>query len=246
MATNVDEIAADPELLRQWLYHAAAELVFRHVALGDSGRRILLDPQDRDEALARANGLASLAEALAVLVPAEGAALAKLLSERFNGAAATIRTRYADVEAAASPADAPEHAESIEHIDSEDEQVRVVREQHLLTLADLCLIRLQWRPSYHQLWIAEEVLRFAQGEMAFLDEAVLRRVERRVGYEMPHALLVLLDLVRSTGDYEKTRRLTAEQRKSVVDGFMAELLREMAISAYDGYRASPKQSLRTR
>src|SRR5262249_35850434 len=97
VVTNVDGISADPELLRQWLTHSAAALVFRHAAIGNEGRRVLLGPQDRDEALARAESLTDLGESLAVLVPAEGAALAKLFSARWNEAAATVRTRYDDV-----------------------------------------------------------------------------------------------------------------------------------------------------
>ncbi len=46
LAVNHERIQDDPELLRQWVYHRSAELVFAHWALGHDPRRFLLDPEN--------------------------------------------------------------------------------------------------------------------------------------------------------------------------------------------------------
>lgn len=208
-----EEIAADPDLLRQWIHHGSAELLFRHAALSQDPWRMLLCPEDRDEALARAQGLTSLSRSLATLTPGEGEALAARLSQRFEAAASTVRTRYL-----ADGADAP------------NAEVLRLRQDHIHAIADLCLLCLQWRPDAAHLWIAEELLAFAEAELPFFDEAVLRDMQSALGYETPFPLLALAD----------QSRVPEGQTRTPFGSFKAELLGEMATSAYNAWQGAAK------
>ena len=66
-----DRIDADIDLLRQWLHHHRAELVFAHLALGSDPFRFLLHPENARLAKERLDGLALAAKSLATLVPQE-------------------------------------------------------------------------------------------------------------------------------------------------------------------------------
>jgi hypothetical protein len=249
MVTNVDEIASDPDVLRQWIHHTAAELVFRHTAIGVTGERLLLNSRDRDEALARTQSLATFADSLAILVPEEGAAIAKFLALRWRKMAATVHTRYEGLEeqprrpVATDPEDRedPKTREQASTADTDIELDRL-KQQHVEVLGDLSLICLQWRPQFAHLWVGEELLEFVHAEAAFLDEAWIYDLESRPGYETPYAVQVFAHHMRTVAGVEKKVLLTPAQRKSVVDSLVAEVLREMANSIYSGYSGTQKES----
>jgi tetratricopeptide (TPR) repeat protein len=226
IAVDADEIAADPELLRQWIHHARAELVFRHFLLGEDPQRFLLRPRERDESVARAEGLASCAESLSTLVPEEGALLARLLTARWRDAATRARTRYAAVGE-----------------DEEDEEVTQLRLQHLELLGGLALFCLQWQPGPQQLATAEEMLAFVRAEGSFFDEHILYRVQQRTEVETSYPVLVLADHVRRVTEAEKGAPLVPEQRDAVTQSLMAHLLRRMASSAYEATANSQKEQV---
>lgn len=249
MVTNVDEIASDPDLLRQWIHHTAAELVFRHTATGVTGERLLLNSLDRDQALARTQSLATLADSLSTLVAEEGAAIAKFLTLRWSKMAVTVHTRYEGLKeptrrTAATELENSEDPETQELATAADTDVELdrLKQQHVEVLGDLSLICLQWRPEYAHLWIGEELLEFVRAEGAFFDETWIYDLESRPGYETPYAVQVLAGHLRSVAGVEKKVRLTPAQRKSVVDSLLAELLREMANSVYSGYSGTQKES----
>jgi hypothetical protein len=220
---NQDEIAADPDLLRQWLHHSRAELVFRHCLLGDNPHRIFLHPSDRDEATARADSLGAFAESLATLVPDEGAALAATLAARWHEDAKGIHTRYGAA-----------HEEG-------DDDVLKLQLQHLELLGDLALFCKQWQPDSRQLALAEDLLDFVRAERAFFDEAVLFGLERRKDVETPFPILVLSHHVRRVTGMEKDKSLTQEQRYAAIDSLMADLLLRMSSSAYSMDSPSQKE-----
>jgi tetratricopeptide (TPR) repeat protein len=244
---NVDEIAADPEILRQWTHHTRAELIFRHVALKTAAQG-LLEPVDRSEAALRAASLEAQSQSLATLVPQEGAALAQLLSRRWHDAASRLRTRYDVSKPSRPPADAPNGSPAPADalpagVDSaEDNEVRLLKEEHLAVIADLYMLCLQWRPEGDRLGVAEELLKFADAEMAFLDEQVLRAKVMREGYETPFGLKVLHNHVEAVTGIENGRLLAQEQRKAIIGAFMAELLCEMASAAYAAHSGNAKEA----
>jgi tetratricopeptide (TPR) repeat protein len=220
---NQDEIAADRDLLRQWLHHSRAELIFRHCLLGDNPYRLFLHPVDRDEAISRAEGLATSAESLVTLVPEEGTLLASALSTRWLHDAETIRTNYNTAQ------------------EEEDDEVRQLQLQHLELLGDLALFCKQWQPDFQQLALAEELLGFIRSERDFFDEKVLFRLERQSDVETPFPLLVLSDHIRRVTGIERDGSLTSEQRSTAIDSLMAELLLRMASSAYNMDTLSQKE-----
>jgi predicted Zn-dependent protease len=226
LSINQDEIAADPDLLRQWLHHSRAELIFRHCLLGDNPYRLFLHPVDRDEAAARAEGLAAFAESLATLVPEEGALLAGMLVTSWQQAAETIRTHY-----------------SAER-ESEDDDVRQLQVQHLELLGDLALFCKQWQPDFQQLALAEDLLNFIRAERAFFDEEVLFRLERQTEVETSFPVLVLAHHIRRVTGMEKDRSLTQEQRYAAIDSLMADLLLRMSGSAYNMDSLSQKERVK--
>src|SRR5262249_22138768 len=143
VVTNVDQIAADPDLLRQWIHHKRAELVFRHALAGEDGWGALLEPEDRDEALIRAESLVKLSDSLTMLAPEEGAELVKMLDQRWRNLANTVSMRY----------EAPHKRRAIEesgNSEAEDEagtapepalgETDLLKEEHVQTIADICLI----------------------------------------------------------------------------------------------------------
>jgi tetratricopeptide (TPR) repeat protein len=226
VAVDREEIAADPELLRQWIHHTRAELVFRHFLLGIDPQRFLLCPRDRDESVARAEGLASCAESLSTLVPEEGALLARLLTARWRDAAVLARTRYAAAGA-----------------DDEDEEVTQLQLQHLELLGGLALFCLQWQPAPQQLTTAEEMLAFVRAEGAFFDEQILYRVQQQTEVETSYPVLVLADHVRRVTEAEQGAPLLPEQRDAVTQSLLADLLRRTASSTYEATAGSQKEQV---
>jgi hypothetical protein len=225
VAVDREEIAADPELLRQWIHHTRAELVFRHFLLGRDPQRFLLGPRDRDESVARAEGLASCAESLSTLVPEEGALLGRLLTARWRAAAAWAHTRYATTE------------------EEDDEEVTQLQLQHLELLGGLALFCLQWQPNPQQLTTAEEMLAFVRAEGAFFDEQILYRVQQRTEVETSYPVLVLADHVRRVTEAVQGAPLLPEQRDAVTQSLMADLLRRTASSAYEATTGSQKEQV---
>lgn len=211
---NEDEIAADPELLRQWIYHTQAELVFAHFLIGDDADKLLLHPADRDEGHARARALCSHADALGVLVPEEGGLLATKIAERWRGMSAEIRVRY------------PTHGKT-------SKDVAALARQHLLVLGDLSLLCRQWQPSAQQLGLAEELLQFILAERAFFAEDMLEHLHKEVDREAEYPILILMLQARNARENAGGKPLSAAQRGAAIDALAAELLVCMAYSALD-------------
>lgn len=240
VVTNVEEIAADPDLLRQWMHHAKAELIFRHVAMGP---RTLLNPTDRDDAVVRAEALVTLGDSLRVLVPDEGQALGNLLAMRWRELAARVPTLYESLRLAQKTPSA--ESESGEGAEPEEKGVAApagpaqaetngLKEEHLQVCADLCLICLHWRPESGHIWVAEELIEFLQAETAFFEETMMRQVQKRTGYQVPYAIKVLSGRIERLRGPVK-RSLTVQQKTQLFGEFLAELLSEMAWSAYNGH-----------
>lgn len=245
VAVNQVEIDADPELLRQWIHHQSAVLLFQHVQLGGNGAQVLLRPSTRDEASERSDSLTVLGESLHILVAEEGAEVAALLEKRWKQLVAGVPVIYVSNNENAAGQMEEEHEKVDEKtpvraaIRSEE---ALLEEEHLRTLAELCLLCLQWSPAFSQIELAEELLRFTAAETTFFDERLLRKIESASGYETPWALQVLTRRVRFTAG-EATRTLTPEQRRQTVQGCMAELLRTMAWSVHNGHAGTMKEAV---
>lgn len=215
ISVNRDEIAADHDLLRQWIYHSNAEMIFRHCLLADNPDKFFLYPRDRDEALTRCKALTASAEALSTLVPEEGALLAGKLIIRWQQIAGKISTDY-----------------RAKQEDAGDE-VWQLQLHHLALLGDLSLFCLSWQPDSNQIRLAEELLNFIHSEKPFFDEKVIYRFEQQTEIEIPYPVLVLIDHFRTVLGLEKEVELTPEQRAVVIDSLIAELLLHMSGSAYN-------------
>ncbi|MFO0682380.1 MAG: hypothetical protein U0234_10030 [Sandaracinus sp.] len=155
----------DPERLRQWIHHRAAELVFTHAALGKGA---LLEPLDRAEAEERAQALHELGHSLRVLVGGEGERLAEALDGAFRKLAARARHRY----------DAPVPSEA---------QKDLAR-AHLETLGDVALLCLTYDPGPDARPIVDEILRLLRGVAPFLDTKLLAEAQRKSTADTPDAL----------------------------------------------------------
>jgi len=149
LVANIREMAADPDLLRQWIITPAPNSFFGMLP-GRSSRLALLDPDDRDEAWARIEALGVLSDSLEVLVPEEGSAIAGLFQRRWrrwpppylqlrNAQCSCTRGRRA----ADSESDRARGRGEEEYTPGRDIE-ELLQEEHILTMADLCLICLQW------------------------------------------------------------------------------------------------------
>jgi hypothetical protein len=218
LAVNQDRIAEDPELLRQWIFHRRAELALGHWELGPSPERFLLRPDGAKTARARLEGLASLADSLAVLVPDEGRMLADRMVARWDAWGASAGPSYAQ------PA--------------EDAEVARLREEHAETIADLALFCLGWDPDGRSPGSAEEVAEFLAAEAPFFDEEALRKALADKDREHPYPLRLLSGYItEALGlDPERKHVLTHEQRRRVFDGLAAELYMRLAYRLYDAHR----------
>ena len=243
-AVNGEAIAADPDLLRQWFHHKRAELVFRHLAVGADGRRVLLEPADQDEAGDRVEALQALSGSLTVLAPEEGAALRDALGALWSSYARDVRTRYRDAagQAGEAASEAAEGEPTAPAGAGPDDAVRELQEEHLAVLADLCLICRQWNPSYDHLWIAEEILAWVQEEIAFADVDLLAQLESDQGHKLPYALSVFASRLRLERGQNSLAGLSAEDCRAVAETSMASLLREMGFATYYGAAGTQKDA----
>ena len=246
LVTNGDQIAADPELLRQWIHHTRAALVLQHLALAPDAQQVLLNPEDRDQAFERATGLTFLSRSLGVLVTEEGGLLGTRLHAFWQGLAEEVPARYdlrefapptqsgADPEAKDEDGAAPGHG-------ARKSKVEDLYLEHLNVLAELFLICLQWSPGAGHLETAEEILQWIATECAFLDETILQAKVSASGYETPYPLVVLSGRL-SSARAESHSRLTSAGQRAVVETGMAELLRSMAWAAYGAFKGNAKDS----
>ncbi|MFN0251993.1 MAG: hypothetical protein ACKV2T_34270 [Kofleriaceae bacterium] len=207
LVVNQDVIDKDPEQLRQWLHHTRAALVFGFVGLGTD--RVLLVPSTPAVAEARADGLALLAQSLAVLVPDEGRKLADKLSARFRAAATNARMRYAAPEM--TPEALAVHRHAVE------------------TFAELAMLALRWEPesTKHRIHggVFDEVLDTVRAVAPLFDETVLdgMLVERQEG-SAPHALRFLDQVMRVVLEIQtRNARLDPAQRKRLGGMLVANL-----------------------
>ncbi len=172
----------DPERLRQWIHHRAAELLLTHATLG---KHALLAPLDRAEAKERAGALAELGHSLRVLVSGEGERLADRLGSAFDALAASARHRYV----AEEPTDAQKD----------------LARAHLETLGDVALLCLTYDPSPDARTIVDEILRLLRGVAPFLDGKLLVEGQRKSTTDAPDGLPRLEGVLRrllsiETGD----------------------------------------------
>ncbi len=240
---NGAAIASDPDILRQWFHHKRAELVFRHLAIGTDGRRVLLEPVDRDEALARVEALKSLSASLGVLTPEEGNALRDALNRHWAACALDVRTRYEDPAAGAGETAAKAGEGEPKAAGTEpppDDAVRELKEEHLAALADLCLICLQWQPHHDHLWIAEEILDWTREAIAFVDVELLARLERDQGHKLPYAQTVFAARLRLERGQGSLADLAADDCRAAAESCMALLLVEMGYAAHSGFGGTRK------
>ncbi len=215
---NQAKLDEDPELLRQWVHHHRAELVFSHLALGPEPRRFLLHPGDRRIARARAAGLAATAASLPVLVPVEGQLLAERIAAGWAGAADRVVSAYGAVAA--------------------DPQVRALQTQYVQTFADLSVLCWRWRPDGRRPELADEVIALLTGLAPFFDEKALAAVVREYPGQLPFALRFLTNyLTELLGlDPARERVLTEHERTRVVNGLIVELLTSQAYATYQAFR----------
>jgi tetratricopeptide (TPR) repeat protein len=225
-----DEIAADRDLLRQWIHHSQAELVFRHLALGDNPAHALINPCDRDNAVLRAEAIGSYGQSLETLVPQEGALLSAILKKRWLTIAQSAWSRYQEIEAkGTNNHDKPDRRErsAYNHL----ETVRLLA-RHWEVIGDLTLLCRQWSPEPRDLSIAEDLVQYLLAESAFLNSETMRWFKNENGNDLPFAIRILRVHIEEVTGKEADFPFESEDWKSIVDSLAAELLIEMAMSCY--------------
>lgn len=217
LLVHQERIAHEPDLLRQWLVHTQAELVFRHGALGGDAFRFLLHPTDSHAARQRLDSLAALAQSLEVLVPEEGQMLAQEIVACWNEAGRGVQSQYAAIE--------------------DDADIASVQQQVLETIADLTVLLLGWQPDGRRPDLVEDLLRLLQALLAFFDEQVLYATVKRTDPEPKYSVKLLASFVDDTLDLPGDEpRLDESQRRQVAQALQAELLVRMSLAVYDAYR----------
>ena len=220
LAVNHDRIGADPELLRQWIHHRRAELVFAHWALGHDPRRFLLDPESPPAGRTRLAALASCARSLEVLVPDEGRILAGRIIAAWNCQAARGDPAYAP-----SP---------------EDPESRQLKRLHLETLGDLAMLCLLWKPDGRCAGLVEEVLALLEDEAAFFDGAVFHEALQGKQDEAGYPVRLLSGFMSDAMDLDPARphRITDDERSGIAGRLTAELLLRFAYRVYEDHRGT--------
>ena len=218
LAVNNERIEDDPELLRQYIHHRRAELVFGHWALGRDARRFLLDPESVPAARARLASLESTARSLQVLVPEEGRLLAARLAATWIAQTARIEPAYAAL--------------------TDDADIRAKERLHLETFADLALLCLTWKLGGHCAGLVEEVLAFLYDEAPFFDDEALLQALRATQTDACYSLKLLAGFINDALglDPSRTKPLNVAQRAAVTGRLAAELLTRMAYRSYDEQR----------
>ncbi len=218
LAVNNERLEDDPELLRQYIHHRRAELVFGHCALGHDARRFLLDPESVPAARARLASLESTARSLQVLVPEEGRLLAARLAATWIAQTARIEPAYAAL--------------------TDDADIRAKERLHLETFADLALLCLTWKLGGHCAGLVEEVLAFLYDEAPFFDDESLTQALRATQTDACYSLKLLAGFINDALglDPSRTKPLNPEQRAALTGRLAAELLTRMAYRSYDEQR----------
>jgi len=206
LVVNQKRIDEDPEALRQFIHHRRAELVFRHLALGPSPHRILLEPRDRQTHRARMRGLCLAAESLAVLVPEEGRSLADAIAARVK----------------AFPAGATAYAERTKTDDAHGLALEV---EYAGTIADLATIAWKWAVDPKRPDLVDEVIDAIDATVPFLEErAIDELIVRERNGELSNAQLFNA-FVRLTLDAHDGRLLIDQAARTKLAGRLgAELL----------------------
>ncbi len=211
---NQKRLDEDPELLRQWIHHRRAELVFSHWALGGEARRVPLYPEDPRVARARFAGLTLATRSLATLVPEEGQLLADRVVGRWSALVGRVSTSY-------SPA-------------PDDSDVQRLQALYMEALGDIALLCLKWSPDGRRPEIVEELLEFLDSAGPFFDESALR-VALKAKSGTPDGVLVLKGFAYKTLGLEAARDtiLTTEQCGQVIDHLGAYLLDTLSYQVYN-------------
>ena len=205
LAVNQEAIDRDPEQLRQWLHHTRAALVFGFAALGTSRDRVLLAPPTPAVAEARAEGLCSIAQSLAVLVPDEGRRLADKLAVRFRAAATNAPMRYT----VAAP----------------DVEVLGVHRHVVETYAELALLCLRWEPDPSRRAVFDEVLDTVRAIAPLFDERVLTATLTEDRDGPPTALRFLDQVIRVVLEIRDRELVLDPMQRKRVGGVLASSLR---------------------
>lgn len=221
LRVNQAQLDADPELLRQWVHHRKAELVFSHLALGTEPDRFLLGYSDDFTAKARLEGLIALSGSLAVLAGEEGSLLA-----------ARIEHMWRDMVTRAGPSYS---------VDQEDTEIEFLKQSHIETLGDMALLCYNWEPNERDVAIVEELIEFLTAEAAFLDwETLLAALKQQEGTD---GIALLNQVVASSLDSKsKKSELSHSEQLKVINRMVAHLLINLSLDIYKESNARPKEA----
>lgn len=209
----------DPERLRQWIHHRAAELLLSHAALGP---KALLEPGDQDEARERVEALRELGKSLRILVPGEGERLAQSLDAAFTRIATRARHRYVKPEL--------------------DEAQKDLARAHLQTLGDVALLCLTLDPDPERRAPVDDVLRLTRAVAPFFDADLLVEALRKGTPETPDALPRLEGVVRRLLRIEGSELSVDRFGRRRLRGFLAAQLEVAWVAARLKVRQSPSHA----
>jgi len=223
---NQKQIASDPELLRQWIHHRRAELLFRHWALGPDPDRFLLHPPDSRTKSERLGSLTAHAAALEVLVAGEGEALAQRMTRVWGRLADDWMPQYTP------PA--------------EDPECEALWAEHLETLGDLTLLALSWRPDPCRPALVDELFEFLRAEVAFLDGPRLRAAAKSSQEPSGFAMRLLANWAADLFEVDLVPEvLDAARRERVAGRLASELLVRLGFATYENRAGSRDAADRT-
>jgi tetratricopeptide (TPR) repeat protein len=209
----------DPERLRQWIHHRAAELVLSHAALGP---KALLEPLDAEEARERVEALRELGSSLRVLVPVEGERLADSLHVAFTRLASGVRHRYA------KPA-------------LDDAQKDLVR-AHVETLGDAALLCLTFNPDAERRGPIDDILRLTRAVAPFFDAELMTSMLRKGTPETPDALPRLEGVLRRLLRIEAVDLTVTRAGRRQLRGFLTAQLEVAWVAARLAARPKPSHA----
>lgn len=222
LVVNQERINADPDQLRQWMFHRQAELFFSHYGLGLNPNQFLLGVTDRYTAAARLKALQQLSQSLAVLGGEEGKRLANKIISVWQ---TQLKSQWRPV-------------------DTHDNLLTTLQERHIETLSDLIVLCYQWKPRAEDMELVNELLRFVSTEVYFLIESELYRQKTDDPTKIDNTALLRNRIRRITGSNLEAPCLLLADRAQLAEQCKADLLLSLSISVYESADGTPKEGAR--
>jgi tetratricopeptide (TPR) repeat protein len=223
ITVNQPRIEADPELLRQWIHHRKAELVFSHLALGADPDLFLLGYTDDPSAKAKLKGLVQLARSLVVLGGEDGHLLAIQIEKMWRQLLAKSVCSYSTAKEAA--------------------ELQFIKNSHLETLSDIAMLCLNWKPNARHSEIVNELIEFLNAEIVFFDASLLFTSDKKQDENESLSVKMFRSIVAYILNWEHAKkRLSDQEQSKLTNDLSARILLSLALATYEEFHARPKEA----